>query len=168
MNLKFKYGEEWYCENYHCKDCKYFKFVMPNDHNSGCQRRIDHHHLVYGASCFCDVPEEMPFPCNEFEPSKINVYGNVEWHGYNDWLDHYEKYWNEGKPIEGLMRLYIDGDKSVDYHIKITDWINGTLYDENGNPKWVDRRYLKRTRNGFGYKRIIEKYKNGEWIPYEQ
>ena len=159
--------ERYYCENYRCRDCKHFRFVNRNEPNSGCQRRIDWYNITYGGPWFCCTPEELPFPCNEFEPSNIHVYGKSVWKGYDDWLNKWIIYWNNGKPLRDKMRFHVKGEK-IDYYAKTSDWINGTMYDNEGNPKWIELSYLKKTREGYGYKRVFAKYEEGQWIQFEK
>ena len=156
--------ERYYCENYRCNDCKYFKYVLRSDPSTGCHHRIDHHKICYGGSICISPPEELSFQCQDFKPSSIHVHGQSIWRGYDDWLSRWIVYWNGGKPLKRFMRFWVDGDHDMDYYAETSDWINGTIFDESGNPKWVYRTYLKRTRDGCGHKRVYERPENGQWI----
>ena len=40
--------------------------------------------------------------------------------------------------------------------VPLMDFVNGTMYDADGNLKYVERKYYKRTKDGFGYKLVKE------------
>ena len=160
--------ERYYCENYRCRDCRHFRHVLKSTPSTGCHRRIDHYHICYGGSIFSSCPEENAFPCRDFEPSSVHVHGLSIWKGYDDWLSKWLIYWNNGKPLRRVMRFWVDGDRDVDYYARTSDWVNGTMFDGGGEPKWIERSYLKRTRDGCGYKRVFEKYEAGQWTKLER
>nr|DAH18452.1 MAG TPA: hypothetical protein [Caudoviricetes sp.] len=160
--------ERYYCENYRRRNCKHFRSVIRSNPSTGCHHRIDHHHVCYGGAIFSSAPEELAFPCRDFEPDDLHIHGKSIWECYDDWLSKWLIYWNGRKPLRQFMLFYLDGNREVGYLAKTYDWINGTLFDEAGNHKWVYRSRLKRVRDGYGYKRIWAKPENGQWVLCER
>ena len=72
------------------------------------------------------------------------------WKGWND-------YW-EGEEPSGTISFILDDDTSIRYKVPRKDFVNGTFLDSEGNLKWVEKEYYKRSRKSpIGYVLIHER-----------
>jgi hypothetical protein len=73
-------------------------------------------------------------------------------------------YYKRVKP-DDTIAVCLNHDQSIRYNIKYSDFYNNTMFDENGNLKWIYKRYYKQTRKSpTGYKLVKEynkEYKEG-------
>lgn len=142
------------CPNYKCKDCKHFG----NFTKGYCNKRIDHKQIEFAVPWFKSSPEEVGFPCSEFEPSEIHVWDLKNyWTNWENWYADYKDTWLRGKDNSNKLCYFtLNGDRSVRYGVLISDYIYGTMI-ENNKLKAIEKMYYKRTKDGFGYKLIREK-----------
>ena len=73
------------------------------------------------------------------------------------------KYWRgvDVKP-DDIIAVCLNHDQSIRYYIKYSNFYNDTMFDENGNLKWIYKQYYKRTRKSpTGYK-LVKEYNNKE------
>ena len=68
----------------------------------------------------------------------------------------YKTFGGDFKHIEFVL----DNDQSVRYSVDYADFFYGNLIVD-GKFKAKAKQYFKRTREGFGYKLVIEKLENG-------
>lgn len=141
--------DEWIC--YRCGQCKYFKANadMPNE-ISTC-KRLDHKHLRFAKKTFnCyDCGTDSPFTCSDFAPKENIPY----------LFNHWQEIKSATMPIPeySLVPLNIDGDTSVRYMVKESDFYNNTFIDEDGSVKWLYKYYYKQSRrSSTGYVIVYE------------
>lgn len=78
------------------------------------------------------------------------------WQGFEDWYEKYKRDWDD-RPIENkTVTFVLDGNEKVRYHVKLSDFIWGDLFDEGGNFKAIFKQYYKRSDKGCGYKLVTE------------
>lgn len=157
--------DEFQCPDYRCKDCKHFRFVSPKNPH-GCTHRFDHVIMEYAHPWFVNVPEERGYPCSDFEPDGSYPATLPYWHGFEHWrewkkrqeVEDYggEERYNRLKTQNNLVGFELKQEPDVKYYVRLEDYVNGTMWDDN-RLKAVQKRYYKRTKSGFGYKWIREK-----------
>lgn len=88
-------------------------------------------------------------PCKDFLPPKYHKLLLKYWRGV-------DIYYKRVKP-DDLIAVCLNHDQSIRYNIKYSDFYNDTMFDENGNLKWIYKQYYKRTRESpTGYKLVRE------------
>lgn len=140
---------EPYCPNYRCGDCG-----QPRP----CRRRVDGESVQVARPWF--LSQANPFPCSDFFPSDIHVFDLAHyWIDYESWYADWLLEWKNGISKEDFEKssigLCLNGDNSIRYHVKMKDWIYGTLFDGD-TLRAFKKEYYERTRSGFGYRLIHE------------
>lgn len=149
MNIR----DEW--PALQCGQCKFFK--VDADRTASTCKRIDHKTIKFAVPWFksYDCGQFAGTVCKDFEPSPYIPWLWYHWQGW-------ENYWQGDEP-KGLIYFTLNGDTSIRYGVDRKDFNEGTMYDENGNLKWIERMYYKQSRSSpTGYKLIREKRKGGE------
>ena len=151
--MKELFEENWSCLQ--CGQCKYFKVDADREDVQSICKRIDHKHVKFSKSYFksYDCGQFRGIVCREFYPADNCVWLKKHWFSYDDYY--------QDEKIKGLINFCIDDDFSVRYGVKVEDFINGTMYDESGNLKWVEKMYYKQRkpskRYPTGYELVREK-----------
>lgn len=144
---------EWGC--YRCGQCKHFKVNadMPNE-TSTC-KRLDHKHLRFAKKTFgCyDCGTDSPFTCSDFAPKENIPY----------LFNHWQEIKSATMPIPeySLVPLNIDGDTSVIYMVKQSDFYNGTFINEDGSVKWLYKYYYKQSHKNATGRVIVYETSDG-------
>ena len=129
-------------DNLRCSDCR-------NTHHCP---NLQHPRISIRKAAFSCYANSLP--CLKFEPMfKVH---EAQTKDMVLWWRAFEQEWLP-KPLEkSTVPLIIDNDRSVWYHIHLSDWITGTFIDDNGYLKAFEKQYLKQTKGGFGYKLVTE------------
>lgn len=132
--------------NLRCSDCKRSK-DCPNLLN----KRISLAKPTFLCQATC-------YPCLKFQPTS-ELY-EEETIDMNIWWQEFERQWLP-KPISSsTVALNIDGDTNVLYHVRLSDWIDGTIFDGE-KLKVTYKTYYKQTRKHCGYELVKE---TSQWI----
>ena len=139
-----------------CGDCK---FCDPKGDLDGVKspcKRIDHKHIQFSVPWFksYDCGQRSGGICNDFEPKEWKLWL------YRHWKPEFKDK-TKGKQLSSIPRtvdLCLDKDQSIVYKVKAEDFFYNTFLDENGNLKWIEKMYYKRSRKSpIGYELIHEK-----------
>lgn len=148
------------CDNFtvQCGHCMFFRVNADLDNKKSICKRIDHKHIQFATPYFrCyDAGQFNKCICRDFEPAPIWKYLYGHWKGFDDYyqgFDDYDRSLFFGKPLAFI----IDGNKSVRYYVKSTDFINGTMFNQDGALRWIYKQYYVATRkNSYGYQLVRE------------
>lgn len=146
-------------EHYFCGDCKYFNVRADMDGVQSTCKRINHKTIQFYRPWFksYDCGQHSGTVCCEFEPSERNVYAKEHWDGFENYWNSYKKYWNTRTDSDGCS-FFLDGNTDVGYRVKLTDFVFGTMYNEDGTLKAYERFYQKQSRKSpTGWTLITEK-----------
>lgn len=87
--------------------------------------------------------------CADFEPPEYYILLKKYWRG----CDIY--YRKERQDL--MIPVCLNHDQSVRYYIAYSDFYYNTMFDSQGNLKWVYKKYYRRTRNSeIGYRLMTE------------
>lgn len=125
-----------------CMDCKN-KRSCPNLKNT----RVSRAKSPFMCSALSGIP------CICFAPV-FNVYED-QTKDMAKWIDEFERQWMPKQIEKSTVPLVIDGVQEVRYHVRLSDWINCSLFSGN-LLKSVYKEYYQRTRSCSGYKLIKE------------
>ena len=132
-----------------CNSCIYYQ---------NC-KRIPSDRLSFAHSCFIS-PANNKLPlgrtlCSDFICTKRHIAKYKVWQNYSmeEWYKTFGKNFKE-------VEFVLDNDQSVRYIVDYADFFYGNLIVD-GKFKAKAKQYLKRTREGFGYKLVVEKLENG-------
>lgn len=122
--------------------------------NARCKRLI-HPRLGFPCPWFANIAKKGRALCSDFRCSRVYPYKYKAWKNYSmeEW---YKTFGRKFKEVEFVL----DNDQSVRYIVDYADFFYGNLIVD-GKFKAKAKQYLKRTREGFGYKLVIEKLENG-------
>lgn len=82
--------------------------------------------------------------CRDFEPSCLYKYLHDHWTNFDDWIGNISE--------KETVALVVNDDNSVKYLIKYKDFADGTFISENGQLKWIERYFYKKsTKVPIGY-----------------
>ena len=88
-------------------------------------------------------------PCKDFLPPKYYKLLLKYWRGI-------DIYYKRVKP-DDTIAVCLNHDQSIRYCIKYSDFYNDTMFDDNGNLKWIYKQYYKQTKKSpTGYKLVKE------------
>lgn len=140
-------------ENIMCMHCIYDN---PDPRKCSC-KRVDHKVLQFAKPWFksydCGSNHVI---CRDFKPKPECIYISRNWTTFDDYWKDYVRNWLPYSNTETTIGLVINGDLSVRYYVKLMDFVNGTMFTEDGKLKTVSKHYYKRTKDGFGYKLVKE------------
>lgn len=139
------------CPRLTCGMCEFFKVNAEMEGIESTCKRLDHKKFKFATPWFksYDCGLHSGCVCTEFKPSENSKYLHEHWTGFED-------YFGEIDPKE-TVGLEIDGNREVRFHVRRTDFVNGTFINSDGNLKWVKKQYYKRTRKSpTGYELITE------------
>ena len=152
-----------------CGDCKYHQPDAQYRDDTTC-KRLDHKHLQFAVPWFksYDAGQMNAVTCAEFEPKPIAKWLCDHWVSIQDYMESYERV--EGKKyLHGHIGLCIDGDQSVRYYVKRSDFFNGTFVDSDGNLRWEFRKYYKQSRKSpTGYYLVTEERDEADKVLQQQ
>ena len=137
--MKELFEEKWCCLQ--CGQCRWFKVDAYQPGVESICKRIEHKHFKFAVPWFkvYDCGRTNGIVCRDFEPAEYVKWLRDHWVSYDD-------YYQGDKP-KGLVFLTIDEDTSVRYGVLAKDFVDGTFIDENGELKWVQKKYYKRTKH---------------------
>lgn len=146
-------------EHYFCGSCAYFKVNadMPNV-ESTC-KRIDHKKVQFYRSWFksYDCNQFSGAICSGFIPADWCVAAKKNWDGFDNYWKSYKKYWNTNVDNDSIS-FFLDGNKNVGYKVKMTDFVFGNMYNDDGTIKAFEKFCYKQSRKSpTGYELIREK-----------
>jgi len=146
-------------ERYFCGSCKYFNIKSDRDDVVSPCKRIDHKHLQFSRPYFksYDCNQFNGVICSDFEPADWCIYAKEHWGGFDAYWKSYKKYWNPNAETDSIS-FFIDKNTDVRYKVKLTDFVFGTMYNENGTLKAFEKTYYKRSKlSPIGYELIHER-----------
>ena len=146
-------------ECYRCGTCAYFKVNadMPNV-ESTC-KRIDHKNVQFYRPWFksYDCNQFSGTICSDFIPADWCIAAKKNWDGFENYWKSYKKYWNTRTDSAGCS-FFLDRNTDVGYRVKLTDFVFGTMYNEDGTLKAYEKFYQKQSRKSpTGWNLITEK-----------
>lgn len=63
-----------------------------------------------------------------------------------------------------MIPVCLNHDQSVRYFIKYSDFYFDTMFDEQGNLKWISKQYYKRTKDSpIGYRLVTERRESADF-----
>ena len=137
-----------------CKHCEYQDFYAyrknPDTYKSKC-KRIDHDTVRFKPNAWAGhATDTQHCICSDFKPNKLYKLLYENWTCFDDYKSYYES--ANGKPITGLgeydwFSFVVKGYDDCWFVVKGSDFINGTMFDENGNLKAYEKVYYKIVRN---------------------
>lgn len=137
-----------------CKYCEYQDFYAyhknPDTYKSKC-KRIDHDTVRFKPNPWAGHNTDIEHCiCSDFKPNKLYKLLYENWTCFDDYKSYYELVNN--KPITGLGKydcfsFVVKGYDDCLFIVKGSDFINGTMFDENGNLKAYEKVYCKMVRN---------------------
>lgn len=149
--MKEIFEENWCCLQ--CGQCKYFKVNADMEGVESTCKRLDHKHLKFAKPWFksYDCGQFVGRVCKEFEPADYCVWLKKHWVSYDDY--------HQDDIIGDDAKSYfcLDNDFSVRYGVLTKDFVDGTMFDDNGDLKWVEKVYYKRSKSSpIGYELVHE------------
>lgn len=145
------------CSHFGCGLCKHFQVDADRREDTTC-KRIDHKHFQFAKPWFksYDCGQNSSIICKDFEPDESYMWLYNHWQGWDFLFG--DKIYKDNETIG----LCIDKDQSIRYKVKREDFVNGTFIDEDGNLKWVEKMYYKRTEDSpIGY-HLVHEYRNND------
>lgn len=135
-----------------CRHCKYCDFELyPSDiYKSKC-KRIDHNVVRFCPNIYAGHHTDFDHPiCSDFKPNKMYKLLYENWTCFDDYKSYYKSVNDE--EIKGLGQydsfpFVIKGYDKYRFLVKGSDFIYGTMFDNNGNLKAYERYYQKLVRN---------------------
>lgn len=126
-----------------CGDCR-IKKDCPNMANP----RVTRARSPFMCSCLPSIP------CRYFKP----VFGvfEAQTRDMSRWLAEFERQWMPRPASMSTVSLVIDGNQNVRYQVRLSDWIQGSIF-AGSKLKTISKVYYKRTREGAGYRVVTEK-----------
>lgn len=130
-------------DNLHCGDCKYFRHDIPGK-STPCRKRIDHVKIRFATPWFqCyDCNQYSGVICSDFEPSGWYKFLASTWKGFDYYWPRFVEQW---QPLR-YVAFILDGNKAVRYHVKLEDFVFGTMFDEDGRLKAYERQFYLKSR----------------------
>lgn len=141
--------DEWI--SLQCGDCKWFNCKADFTNEKSTCKRLDHKHLKFAKKIFkCyDCGKTQETICADFEPRADKVWLFKNWAKVKAQIIPYT--------AKDIIYLNIDGDTSVRYGVRATDFYNNTFIEKDGSLKWVKRYYMKQSRKTVtGYEIVNE------------
>ena len=143
-----------YGHNSKCRWCKYQDFYAyrpnPDTYKSKC-KRIDHDTIRFKPHVYTGHAHDLVHAiCSDFKPNRLYKLLYENWTCFDDYKSYYASV--NGKPIEGLRKydgfsFVVKGYNNCWFKVKGSDFINGTMFDKNGNLKAYEKVYYKIVRN---------------------
>lgn len=93
-------------------------------------------------------------PCRHFKPV-FRVF-EAQTRDMSRWLTEFERQWMPRPVSMSTVSLVIDGNQNVRYQVRLSDWIQGSIF-AGSKLKTISKVYYKRTRDGAGYRVVTEK-----------
>lgn len=98
--------------------------------------------------------------CSDFEPrAYLKSFIENEWTCFEEWFPKWIEEWLPYKRTDIMIYFNLRNEPSIRYGVKFEDFVYNTHFDGE-NLKYVEKMYLKHTKNEFGYKLIREKMNN--------
>ena len=136
-----------------CKDCKYYSCKD----DCYCKKRLDHKKYRMAQPWFVTVYDYDFHICSEFEATD-----RYPWL-YNNW----KKEFTENYYSDELMGIIINGNRDIRYMVRVKDYFYNTLFDENGELKWVKKMYYKKSKSSpIGYE-LIREFPDGTKVNHD-
>jgi hypothetical protein len=148
-------------ENYHCGSCKYFK--VDADRSESTCKRIDHKTIQFSVPWFksYDCGQFSGIICSDFIPADWCINAVKEWRGFEEYWYNYIKQWLPYSNTNTYISFIINGDKNIRYHVKLMDFVYGTMFDNNKLKAYEKVYYKKNKKSSIGFELIIEPIMNG-------
>ena len=138
-------------EHYRCRDCKFY-------HNN-C-KRVDNDKVKFWKPWHqADDRQSANIVCRDFVLKDYLLYARKNWIDFDTYWSEFVECWLPYKNTNILVYFTVDGDDAM-LGVPLMDFVNGNMYDADGNLKYVERKYYKRTKDGFGYKLVRESVNN--------
>lgn len=140
-------------ERYHCRMCKHYNCRADMESVQSTCKRIDHKKVQFYRPWFKSYDCSYGVICSDFEPK----YAKEHWDGFENYWNSYKKYWNTRTETDNAA-FFLDGNTNIGYKVKLTDFVFGTMYNDDGTLKAYEKFYYKQSRKSpTGYELIHEK-----------
>lgn len=151
--MKEVFAENWCCLT--CGQCKYFQVDADLENKKSICKRIDHKHIKFAKPWFksYDCGQTWGTPCRDFQPADWCIWLKKHWVSYDDYC--------QDREPKGTVCFCVDNDFSVRYAVKTEDFVDGKMFDENGNLKWIGKMY-------YAQRRDKKKFPTGYELVYEE
>lgn len=146
--------DDIYGNGLRCKDCVYQDFVAyrsnSEEYRTMC-KRIDHDIVRFCPNLWAGHNTDSDHAiCSDFKPRPLRKILYENWTNFNDYKEYYKKV--NRREICGLNQydtfsFVIKGDDKHRYIVKGSDFIYGTMFDEDGKLKAFERISRKVVRN---------------------
>lgn len=156
-------NNEYEVTNLRCRDCKYYKSNAELDNIKSTCKRIDHKKIRFAVPWFVSYDCDYGCICSDFLPKEWLKATYNEWEqvgGFDDWWPLWVEQWLPYQNTDVYTWFTIGNNTSIEYGVKLLDYVYGRLYKSNGSLNASKKRYYKRHKISkkypYGYELIIE------------
>lgn len=149
--------------NLRCRDCKFYKPNAELDNIESICKRIDHKKIRFAVPWFKSYDCDHGCICSDFKPKEWLVATCNEWEqvgGFDNWWSLWVEQWLPYQNTNVYTWFTIGNNTSIEYGVKLLDYVYGRLYRNDGRLNAQKKRYYKMHKKSkkypYGYELVIE------------